>query len=92
MKKYLSSRKFLLTFASFCGSIGTAIAGLNSDNDTLVIVGVICSAISVAIYTAIEGLVDATATTNRSIEIRENVSRETLERELNASKYETKGN
>ncbi|MBP3887748.1 MAG: hypothetical protein J6F30_08890 [Cellulosilyticum sp.] len=86
MKKYLSSRKFLLTFASFCGSLGAAIAGLHTDNETLVVVGIICSAVSVAIYTAVEGLVDATATTNRSIEIRENVSRETLERELDGSK------
>ena len=77
MKKYLTSRKFLLTFASFCGSIGTAIAGLHTENETLIIVGVICSAVSVAIYTMVEGLVDATATTNRTIEIRENVSRET---------------
>lgn len=81
MKKYLSSRKFLLTFASFCGSIGTAIAGLHTENETLIIVGVICSAVSVAIYTMVEGLVDATATTNRTIEIRENVSRETSRRE-----------
>lgn len=81
MKKYLTSRKFLLTLASFCGSIGTAIAGLNSDNETLVMVGIICSAVSVAIYTITEGLVDATATTNRTIEIRENVSRETSRRE-----------
>lgn len=81
MKKYLSSRKFLLTFASFCGSIGTAIAGLHTENETLIIVGVVCSAVSVAIYTLVEGLVDATATTNRTIEIRENVSRETSRRE-----------
>lgn len=81
MKKYLSSRKFLLTFASFCGSIGTAIAGLHTDNETLIVVGIICSAVSVAIYTMVEGLVDATATTNRTIEIRENVSRETSRRE-----------
>ena len=81
MKKYLSSRKFLLTFASFCGSIGTAIAGLHTENETLIIVGIICSAVSVAIYTLVEGLVDATATTNRTIEIRENVSRETSRRE-----------
>ena len=81
MKKYLTSRKFLLTFASFCGSIGTAIAGLHTENETLIIVGVICSAVSVAIYTMVEGLVDATATTNRTIEIRENVSRETSRRE-----------
>ena len=81
MKKYLSSRKFLLTFASFCGSIGTAIAGLHTENETLIVVGIICSAVSVAIYTMVEGLVDATATTNRTIEIRENVSRETFRRE-----------
>lgn len=81
MKKYLSSRKFLLTFASFCGSIGTAIAGLHTENETLIVVGIICSAVSVAIYTMVEGLVDATATTNRTIEIRENVSRETSRRE-----------
>lgn len=84
MKKYLSSRKFLLTFASFCGSIGTAIAGLHTENETLIIVGVICSAVSVAIYTMVEGLVDATATPNRTIEIRENVSRETSRRENGA--------
>ena len=81
MKKYLSSRKFLLTFASFCGSIGTAIAGLHTENETLIVVGIICSAVSVAIYTMVEGLVDATATTNRTIEIKENVSRETSRRE-----------
>ena len=71
MKKYLTSRKFLLTFASFCGSIGTAIAGLKTDNEALAVAGIICSALSVAVYTLAEGYVDASATTSRSISVSE---------------------
>lgn len=77
MKKLLS-RKFILSFASFIGSIGTSIAGLKCDNETVVIIGIICSMLSTAIYTASEAYIDASATTNRTISVSEYVSRETL--------------
>lgn len=76
MKKILS-RKFLLSFAAFIGSIGASIAALKCDNQTVAIVGIVCSVLSTAIYTASEAYVDASATTTRSIEVIENVSRET---------------
>ena len=75
----LISRKFILTLAAFLGSIGTSIAGLKCDNENIVIVGIICSMLSTAIYTASEAYIDAEAATSKYIQINENVSRETSE-------------
>lgn len=59
MKKYLS-RKFLICAAAFLGSIGTSIAALQSANQTIAAIGIVCAMISAAIYAACEAWVDAT--------------------------------
>lgn len=66
MIKKLTSRKFWISTAAFLGSIGTSIAGLQSNNDTIVVVGTVCAVVSAAIYAATEAYVDATATSNES--------------------------
>ena len=58
MKKYLS-RKFLICAAAFLGSIGTSIAALQSANQTIAAIGIVCAMISAAIYAACEAWVDA---------------------------------
>lgn len=55
----LKSRKFWLSLASLLGSIGTTIAGLSSDDKTLVTVGIICTVASSGIYSMCEAFVDA---------------------------------
>ena len=59
MKQKLTSRKFWISVASFLASIGTAIGGMVTDNEVLAIVGVVCGALATAIYTVVEGVVDA---------------------------------
>lgn len=58
MKEKLTSRKFWLAAAAFLGSMGTSIAGMSCDNDSVVIIGLICSMLSAAIYAAAEAYVD----------------------------------
>lgn len=60
MNKFLS-RKFLVCVAAMLGSIGASIYGLHSNNETVVIVGTICSIISSAIYAGCEAYVDGKA-------------------------------
>lgn len=55
----LSSRKFWMAVAAFLGSIGGTCAGLASGNEALATAGVICTALSAAIYMAAEAYVDA---------------------------------
>lgn len=55
----LTSRKFWIAIASFLGSIGSSIAGLATGNEELALVGVVCMALSAAIYSASEAYVDA---------------------------------
>ena len=59
MKQKLTSRKFWISVASFLASVGTAIGGIATDNQTLAVVGVVCGAVATAIYTIVEGVVDA---------------------------------
>ncbi len=54
----LRSRKFWICVATVLASVGTAIAGLNCESETLVVVGVICAMASGAIYNVCEALVD----------------------------------
>lgn len=61
MKSKFMSRKFLLSVAAFLGSIGVSIGGFATDNETVAIVGAVCSAVSAAIYAAMEAYVDAKA-------------------------------
>lgn len=58
MKKKLTSRKFWISVASFLASVATTVGGIATDNETLAIVGVVCGALSGAIYTIVEGTVD----------------------------------
>ncbi len=72
MKTKLTSRKFWISVAAFLGSIGTSIAGFQTNSDTVVIVGIVCATLSAAIYAGCEATVDkanvstdnATFTTN----------------------------
>ena len=58
MEKF-KSRKFLLCLAAFLGSIGTSIAALNTQNEKIATVGIVCAVASAAIYAACEAAVDA---------------------------------
>ncbi len=58
MKK-LKSRKLWMAIGSALASVGTTIAGMNMDNTAVVIIGVICTAASVAIYNICEAFVDS---------------------------------
>lgn len=60
MSKF-TSRKFLICLAAFLGSIGTSIAALHSDNQTVASVGIVCAIFSAAIYAAVEAYVDGKA-------------------------------
>ena len=73
----LLSRKFILSLAAFLGSIGTSIVGLRVENETIATVGIICTVLSAAIYSATEAYIDAADATSKHICIEENVSRET---------------
>ena len=59
MKSKFTSRKFLICLAAFLGSIGTSIAALHTDNQTIATVGIVCAVASAAIYAACEAWVDA---------------------------------
>ena len=59
----LTSRKFWISVAAFLASIATSISGLAVSNDKIVIVGVVCSMLSAAIYASTTQKV-ITATTN----------------------------
>lgn len=60
-KDKLTSRKFWLSTASFLGSVGTTIAGLTTENETVAIIGAICATLSAAIYAGCEAYIDAAA-------------------------------
>lgn len=64
VKQKLISRKFWVTIAIMLASIGSAIGGIYTDNQTLVVVGVVCTAVSTCIYTIAESMVDAKAVGN----------------------------
>lgn len=59
MKSKFTSRKFLICLAAFLGSIGTSIAALHTDNQSIATVGIVCAVASAAIYAACEAWVDA---------------------------------
>ena len=61
MKKNFKSRKFLISVAAFLASIGGSIGGIVADNQTLVIVGAVCTMLSSAIFVAAEAYVDSKA-------------------------------
>lgn len=57
----LKSRKFWLCVAAFLGSVATSIAGLYTDNQTIVVLGTVCGILSAAIYAFCEAWVDGKA-------------------------------
>lgn len=66
MIKKLSSRKFWICAASFLGSVATSIAGINTGNDVVAGVGIVCGVLSAAIYAGAEAYVDGkSVTTNK---------------------------
>lgn len=71
----LTSRKFWISVAAFLGSVGTSIAGMQTEQKEVVIAGTICAMLSAAIYAASEAYVDAKATTEEETVQREDVDR-----------------
>lgn len=59
MKNKFLSRKFILALAAFLGSIGTMVVGLYAGNEKAVLIGNICSVVSVGLYAFAEAYVDA---------------------------------
>lgn len=58
----LTSRKFWMCVAAFLASIATSIAGIKTDNQTVIIIGAICGILSAAVYAFCEAWVDSKAT------------------------------
>lgn len=69
LKFKLSSRKFWLAIAAFLGSIGTSIYGMNTNNEIVQIVGIICAVVSTAVYSACEAYVDGENSTHTNVNI-----------------------
>lgn len=59
MKNKLTSRKFWLSAAAFLGSVAVSVSGIQTGNQTVTTVGVVCGVLSAAIYAACEAYVDA---------------------------------
>ena len=57
----LTSRKFWVCLAAMLASIATSISGLQTGNETIATVGIVCGIISAAIYAFCEAWVDAAA-------------------------------
>ena len=57
----LTSRKFWICVAAFLASVATSIAGITTDNQTVLIIGTICGILSAAIYAFCEAWVDGKA-------------------------------
>ena len=61
MKEKLTSRKFWICVAAALASLGTGISGIVAGNQTLAIIGSVCTVISAAIYAFCEAWVDGKA-------------------------------
>ena len=59
--KGFTSRKFIICIAAFLGSIGTSVAALQTDNQAVASIGIICAIMSAAIYSAVEAYIDGKA-------------------------------
>ena len=57
----LTSRKFWVCLAAMLASIATSISGLQTGNETIATVGIVCGIISAAIYAFCEAWIDASA-------------------------------
>lgn len=60
MKK-LTSRKFWICVAAALASLGTGVSGIMAGNQTLIIIGSVCTVLSAAIYAFCEAWVDGKA-------------------------------
>lgn len=65
----LSSRKFWVAVAAFLGSIGGSVTSIANGNETLAAAGMICAALSAAIYVAAEAYVDAARESSNVVNI-----------------------
>lgn len=54
----LTSRKFWVCVAAGLASLGTGISGIIAGNETLAIIGSVCTVISAAIYAVCEAAID----------------------------------
>ena len=61
MKNRLASRKFWICVAAALASLGTGISGIVVGNQTLTIIGSVCTVVSAAIYAFCEAWVDGKA-------------------------------
>lgn len=59
MIRKLTSRKFWICVAAFLASVATSVTGLQSNNQIVASIGIVCSIISAAIYASAEAYVDA---------------------------------
>lgn len=57
----LKSRKFWICIAAMLASISTSIAGITTENQTVIIIGIVCSVVSSAIYSFCEAAIDVKA-------------------------------
>lgn len=68
-----------MSLAAFLSSIGTSIAGINTGNETLATVGVICAVLSAAIYAGCEAYVDAASVASEIITLVDDTEEESTE-------------
>ena len=61
MRNKLTSRKFWICVAAGLASLGTGISGIVVGNQTLAIIGSVCTVVSAAIYAFCEAWVDGRA-------------------------------
>ena len=68
MKDKFKSRKFLLTVAALLGALGTAAAGMATDNEVLAVVSIVAGSVSTMIYNIVEGVIDKAAVGTKTSE------------------------
>lgn len=88
-----SSRKFWMALAAFLASIGGTCAGFATGNEAVMVAGIVCTALSTAIYAAAEAYVDAARENSNTISTATSItasttSKETVEKLLPAKATE----
>ena len=68
MRNKLTSRKFWICVAAGLASLGTGISGIVVGNQTLAIIGSVCTVVSAAIYAFCEAWVDGRAVEDKTDE------------------------
>ena len=68
MRNKLTSRKFWICVAAGLASLGTGISGIVVGNQTLAIIGSVCTVVSAAIYAFCEAWVDGKAVEDKDNE------------------------